>query len=486
MSFAPAANLGRSSRAAANMTKVFLAAFAIRATYALLLYSFMGDDGLESVDSITYAYYGQTFADAITTGSLRGSHWLGDFAYNMPFFQWLTALPFLLFGKAGTIGYVLLQGAFDSGTCALVYWLARLFDPGLAWPSAACAILNPTQIVLSGLIYTDTPFTFFVTLTFCLAARWIARPSLTNAICLGCSLGAAALIRVTIAPWGFCAIGLLAVFALWRGRSFWQASGLTAAAAILCASLAIIAARNLDQYGTFALTPQGGDYLAIWVVPLAKEAQDRTPFTTSADEMTRRSAERFGPPSANPFEQSKRYQQIGWEALRNEIRWQSLVASWASGIFINLTSPAHLLSPPVSQLPRTGFYATPGRSFAEKVYNYAFRSGNVLYSWLLILGSLGIVAIRLVQLVGLCALMKQKAHWSKLLFAGSWIAFLLLLNGPIASPKYRLPLEPLFNILAGAGIRSILIFRQRKQRGFENSPAETQSGAMSSVQTSSQ
>jgi len=453
--------MGQSSPVA-SMTKVFLAALAIRWSYALLLYFFMGNDGLESLDSTTYASYGQTFADAIMAGSLRGSHWLGLFAYNMPLFQWLTALPFLLFGEAGTIGYVLLQGIFDSGTCVLVYWLARLLDPRLAWPAAICAISNPTQIVISGLFYTDTPFTFFVTLSFYFAARWIKGPNLTRAVCLGCSLGAAALIRVSIAPWAFCAVGLLAIYSIWCDRSIGKASGLTAGAAILCASLATIAGRNFDQYGTFALTPQGGDYLAMWIVPLAKEAQDRTPFTTSADEMVRRTTARFGPPSANPFEQSRRYQQIGWEALRNEVKWQSLAASWASGIFINLASPAHLLSPPVSQLPRTGFYATTGRSFPGKMFNYALRSGNALYSWLLILGVLGIATVRLLQLLGLCALVQQRAYWPKLLFAGSWIVFVLLLNGPIASPKYRLPLEPLFNILSGAGIRSIQIYRQRR------------------------
>jgi hypothetical protein len=177
------------------------------------------------------------------------------------------------------------------------------------------------------------------------------------------------------------------------------------------------------------------------------------------DDITRRTAERFGPPSADPFEQSRRYH---WEALHNEIQWASLAASWAVGAFINLASPAHLLSPPVSQLPRTGLYATP-RSFLEKVYNYAFRSGNALYSWLLMIGTLGLVAIHAVQVVGFYVLVRRRALWPALLLAGSWIVFLLLLNGP-RRPKYRLPLEPLFDILAGAGLLSIWIHRRRYPR----------------------
>jgi hypothetical protein len=170
----------------------------------------------------------------------------------------------------------------------------------------------------------------------------------------------------------------------------------------------------------------------------------------------------FGSPSANPFEQSRRYQQIGREALHDEIKIASLAKAWATGIFINLVSPAHLLSPPVALLPRAGFYGTPGNSFFEKAANFAFHSGNATYTWLLILGSCGLAALRVIQLIGAWALVRQRRNWSKITFAGSWIVFLLLLNGPIASPKYRLPLEPLFDIMTGAGVLSLVRLRGGK------------------------
>jgi 4-amino-4-deoxy-L-arabinose transferase-like glycosyltransferase len=323
------------------------------------------------------------------------------------------------------------------------------------------AILNPTQIVLSGLIYTDTPFTFLVALAFYAAARWSQDSTWTNGALLGFALAAATFTRVSIAPWAFCAIGLLLASSIWQKKPLRQFAGLAVTTVIVCLSLAAIVLRNHAQYGTFALTSQGGDHLAIFIVPLAKEMQDRTPFMVTAEQMVERANQRFGPPSADPFEQSRRYQEIGWEALRSEIKLSALAKSWSSGIFINLASPAHLLSPPVSRLPRTGFYETPGSSFVEKVFNYAFRSGNATYSWLLVLGTIGLAGIRTVQVIGLWALIIERRHWPKLVFAASWIVFLLLLNGPIASPKYRLPLEPLFNILTGAGIVSICAWHKR-------------------------
>ncbi|MBR1199477.1 glycosyltransferase family 39 protein [Bradyrhizobium sp. AUGA SZCCT0158] len=438
------------------LSGIFLAALAVRWSYALLIYAWMGDDGLKGVDSVTFAAQAQAFASAILAGNVHGSQWLGEAPYTMPLFQWLTALPFILAGKAGTIVYVLLQGVLDSGTCALTYLTARALNTRLALPSAIASILNPTQIVMSGLMYTDTPFTFFVALSLFLATNWADAPTRRNAMLLGCALGGAALIRVTIAPWGIGAIGLLAAFAWWKRKSLSEISSLAFAAAVLCVGLGMIAARSHAQYGTFALSPQGGDYLALWIVPLAKETQDRTPYATTVDDVIQRTAQRFGIPSSNPFEQSRRFQEIGWEFLRNEIKLTALAASWGSGIFINLVSPAHLLSPPVSALPRAGFYETRGDSFLGKVWNYAFRSGNALYSWLLILGSIGLAAVRAIQLLGIVSLLRQRQYWPRLAFAGSWIVFLLILNGPIASPKYRLPLEPLFNIMTGAGIVAIL------------------------------
>jgi len=455
------------------LLKIFLAALTVRWVYALLLYHFMGGDGLKGLDSTTYAANAEAFARAIRAGAVHGTHWLGNAPYTMPLYQWLTTLPFLIFGDGGAISHILLQGALDSGTCIFVYVLARSLDERIAIPSAIVAVLNPTQIVLSGLIYNDTSFTFFVTLTLFFAIRWATKPSWLNGIGLGCALGCAALIRVSIAPWGFFAIGLLACYDAYRRAAFPNYLKLLMAAAILSLSLGIIAARNVAQFGTPTLTPQGGDYLALWIFPLAKEAQDRTPYTTSLEKIITRSTERFGAPSENPFEQSARYQEIGREAIRNEIQFSSLLKSWASGVFINLTSPAHLLSPPVSQLPRTGFYGTPGDSFFEKVFNYTFRSGNAIYTWLLILGGIGLLAARVIQIVGVITFASQRRHWPKMMFAASWIAYLLILNGPIASPKYRLPLEPLFDIMTGAGLLAIRDRRSRLNTGKIKQPAQS-------------
>jgi hypothetical protein len=198
----------------------------------------------------------------------------------------------------------------------------------------------------------------------------------------------------------------------------------------------VIVAKNVAVFGTAGLTPQGGIHLALWIVPLAKEMQDRTPYTTSYNELEKRTIERFGPHPSNPFEQSRQYTIIAKEALK-DIPISAIAKSWLSGITINLVSPAILLSPPVSQLPRPGFYNTPGSSFFDKAFNYAFRSGQPAYTWFLLIGSAGLAAMRLLQFIGFVALARRTVNWPALFLAASWCGYILLVNGPVASPRLR-------------------------------------------------
>jgi len=427
----------------------------------------MGDDGLKGVDSFTYAGNGSQFAEMLAAGTVHGAQWFGQHAYTMPLYHWLAALPFFIFGQAhGTLAYVLMQGVFDAGTCLVVYGIAWRISPRLALVSAIAAIFNPTQIVLSGLFYTDTPFVFFVALAFWTIFLWVEKPSWRLATLSGLTLGCAALIRALIVPWSYFAFITIAVVALFDKRVFGKISTIAAGLVALSVCVGIIVAKNITVFGTAGLTPQGGIHLALWVVPLAKEMQDRTPYQTTYNELEKRTIERFGPHPDNPFEQSRQYAIIAREALK-DIPFSAVAKSWLSGMTINLVSPAILLSPPVSQMPRPGFYNTPGTSFFDKAFNYAFRSGQPAYTWFLLVGSAGLLLIRAIQLVGIMALLRRDQNRLALFLIASWIGYILLANGPVASPKYRLPLEPLFDIMTGAGLVALAGIRRQPDRSPE-------------------
>jgi hypothetical protein len=45
-----------------------------------------------------------------------------------------------------------------------------------------------------------------------------------------------------------------------------------------------------------------------------------------------------------------------------------------------------------------------------------------------------------------------------------WIGFILAANGPIASPKYRLPIEPVLCVVTAAGVRLLRPLRYDASR----------------------
>jgi hypothetical protein len=57
-----------------------------------------------------------------------------------------------------------------------------------------------------------------------------------------------------------------------------------------------------------------------------------------------------------------------------------------------------------------------------------------------------------VQIVGFFTLLRRGANVAGLLLLAGWIVYILALNGPVASPKYRLPIEPVLALLTGAGL----------------------------------
>jgi hypothetical protein len=89
-----------------------------------------------------------------------------------------------------------------------------------------------------------------------------ARPSWRFALLAGASLASTALVRVWIVPWVAPLLLMLALAALLRRRLGQRKS------------------RSLARSGRcwrLALTLQSGVHLAMWVVPLVREAADGTP-----------------------------------------------------------------------------------------------------------------------------------------------------------------------------------------------------------------
>jgi protein-S-isoprenylcysteine O-methyltransferase Ste14 len=431
--------------------KIFAAALAVRWLYAAGLYLAMGDGGLQGMDSQTYLAHSADFVATIRGGLIHGLQWLGPDPGIMPLFTWLTTVNALAFPDHAPLAYVLMQGIVDAATCVVIYGIACNVNTRYALAAAIAAVVNPTQIVLTGLVYNDTPFTFCAALFLYATVRYLRTQEWRHALLLGASLGAAAWIRIVGAPWvAVIVVFLAAVLALEKRLTLRRLVQLGAASVLAAVFVGVLLWRNVVIYDAWALTPQGGKHFAIWVVPLAKEALDGTPWVESREKMEARKLERFGREPPNPFEDSRQYLETAREAAA-ALPLAAYAKSWLMGAALNLGSPAVILSPPVSQLPRTGFYATQGSTLIAKVWSFLFRSDNPAYAWFLILGVAGVAAMRALQLIGFIAILFRRAEWAPLALFMLWAGYMLAANGPVGSPKYRLPLEPVLMVLAGAG-----------------------------------
>jgi 4-amino-4-deoxy-L-arabinose transferase-like glycosyltransferase len=432
--------------------KIFLAALAIRWIYAVAMFALLGDAGLQSVDSQTYLYYAHDFAGHIAANSVSGMQWIGPVGNAMPLSQWLFTLCALIFHASAALAYVLLQGIIDSGTCMLIAGIAGALHKSYAAPAGIAAAVNPTQIVLSGLALTDTPFLFFCALLLFATVNWLRAPTWRWAVLIGLALGAATMTRALAAPFAaVLVLYLLIERVVRRLLSRRIIAQLVGAGAIFSVCIAPVLWRNVSQFGAWSLTPQGGVYVALWVAPWVNEAADGTPWARGYDEMQHRVDERYPTPAANPFEQSQRYEAVGREELAT-LGIRAMIKAWLIGAAINFGSPAVILSPPIMQLPHTGFYATPGATPIDKIRNFLLHSDNAIYAWILLAGIAGVMAARAVQIIGVIALMRDGGHLAVLCLFGLWIVYVLAVDGPIASPKYRLPIEGPLMVLTGVGL----------------------------------
>ena len=102
-------------------------------------------------------------------------------------------------------------------------------------------------------------------------------------------------------------------------------------------------------------------------------------------------------------------------------------------------------------MPRTGFFATTGRTVFDKIGNFLFHSDNAVYAWALLLGVAGVAFCGCCSCAACSPWSASANAWPIQSLFALWTGFILAANGPVASPKYRLPIEPVLCVLSGAG-----------------------------------
>jgi 4-amino-4-deoxy-L-arabinose transferase-like glycosyltransferase len=422
------------------LTSVFLLALLVRLINVALLAH--RDAFFAEQDTFAYWMLGAALAKPETFWPT-----LSAMTDRMPLYPLLLAAIQHAFGDAPR-AVALIQAAMDAATCAFIAALGALISPRVGLIAGILAALSPTLIVFSTQILTDSLFLFFFALMLLAGARFLLRPSARLAICAGLSGGLALVTRPVVAPLLAAAAPLLFAIALVQRRSL----GLALTAAMLfavaaAAPIAPVLLRNLAHYQSFALTSQTGDHLALWIVPLVAQRADGTPYQVTVDRMEERYRQKTTQGSTeatNPFRRAA----VQTELAREEMARLPLAAyakAWLEGMVVNLAAPALLADPRVRALPKPSFYNTAGTSLWQRARAYLFAEPGA-YQILLLLGLLAMLPFLALEATGFVMLARSKP-WAAAL-AGAVLAYFLLLNGPVAAPKYRLPMEPVLIVLA--------------------------------------
>jgi hypothetical protein len=181
-------------------------------------------------------------------------------------------------------------------------------------------------------------------------------------------------------------------------------------------------------------------------VPLVTERADGTPYRTSVERMAALSQERLSGRDigGNPFRRAAVLTEVAREQMAR-LPLSAYVRAWLEGMVVNLGAPALLADPRVRALPKPSFFDTPGANLWQKARAYLLDDPG-RYQLVLVAGLLATLPLVVLEAAGLVMLARTRP-WAAV-FAGGVLAYFLLLNGPVATAKYRLPMEPVLIVLA--------------------------------------
>ena len=432
---------------------LFALALTLRLSYVLGLYATMGDAGLMIDDSRHYLSAAAALVGRGSPVEVGGEDLLSGQTQFMPGYIWFLALHMLAFGSTAAILAVLSQTLIDSLSCVLIAALAERVRPGLGFAAGLFAAINPTQIVLAGMILTEALFLSACTAALLAALAWFQTPRWRTALIMAAAFGLGIFTRAMLLPWAV-ALPLLLAVGQWRrgrltGALIGQLGAVTALAILVQAPVLV---QNWRHYDVFALTSQSGRFTLLWLAPWVRKASDGTDYAQAREELAARFAATASDiDQSNPFQVSRAMSALALSEIAR-LGPAAILKASAFGAAVNLFSPALILSPPIRLLPRTGFYATPGKTLVEKAGNFLFRNDNTVYGLVLLGAGLATIALRLIQLGGAVRGLGDQRSRLPVLALLAWIGFILAVNGPVASAKYRQPAEPAFAVLVALAL----------------------------------
>lgn len=451
-----------------NYLFVFVAAFVVRLIYLFLVYK--NTDSLLTNDSQIYIDLAITM---LKTGGFNSE--VGGIIFpateRVPIYPIFLAIHRLLFENY-IFWSVISQLILDSFSCVVIAMIAAKVNRRVALLSGLVASLNPTLIIFGSFILTDSLFHFFICLFLLFLSRSLGSKNIREIFFLGLVTGLAILTRDFLLYWPLVFIPFLFLHDLRKNKKMllsFSRTVLLSMTIILCISPLMI--RNITKYGSFSLTSHTGNHALQWVLPLVWEVSDGIPWSKGSTEAMRLFLEdpthrALVDQNSNPFALSQAKAQFTTKELL-KINPFHIAQTWSLGVAMNLFAPSTPLIPFIFNTPHPSFYMTEGSSKMEKIKKYFLDNLNNTFQLTLIFSFLGVFVCRVFQSLGFFFWFQNRQNRFFFLMCLIWIGYILAINGPVATPKYRLPIEPVLSIYLAFGID--WLWHRRHKRAFTNS-----------------
>ncbi len=381
--------------------------------------------------------------------SLSESNWATDRTLGYPYF--VTAIYAI---SNSSIWLVLaIQTILNILMVPMVFWAAmRIFNSHRAGTLAALTFSFSAISVAwaSRYLYTETLFTFFLLIFLLVFIQLWGRDSIRWFLLLGILLGLATIVRSVLQYFAFVPILVI----LFQDRMVRRK--LVLAGVMILGLILIIAPfqiRNLKEYGHYSLSTISGNVMFQSTVK-AKARADGTDFYTARDDMGFQEWK----DTPNPFDLSEINKSRGLSSVKeNPADFVILYVQGVISFLIGTEKSSYLYvifnqDPPVLEAPYNF------ETFSERITRNIrdVQKEYFLTPVLIVKLLIEYAAITL----GLLILLRRRHKTMALFFVLTIVYFILATGFMGRAPRYKIPVLPLYAILAGGGFTLIWSYLQ--------------------------
>jgi 4-amino-4-deoxy-L-arabinose transferase-like glycosyltransferase len=395
------------------------------------------------------AQYHEIAVGFLNGTALSETNWATDRTLGYPYF--VTAIYAI---SSNSIWLVFaIQTLINIAMVPMVYWTAKtIFSSRRAGNLAAVTFtLSAISVAwASRYLYTETLFTLFLLIFLIIFVKIWSRDSLRWFLILGIMLGLATITRSVLQYFIVVPVAII----LLQDRTFHRKAILSGITVVgLLVIIAPFQLRNLNEYGHYSLSTISGNVLFQSAIK-AKARADGTDFYQAMDDM----GFQEWADTPNPFDLSRINKSEGLNSVKeNPVDFAVLYVQGIISFLIGTEKSSYLYVIFNQDRPVLG---TPhnAETFSERIVRNIKDTKNEYFLTPILIIKLLIeyVAIAL----GLMILLRGKQKTMALLFVLT-IAYFILATGFMGrAPRYKIPVLPLYAILAGGGFTLIWSYIQ--------------------------